>query len=140
MSDAPEEPQDAEPAPVVVTHEWPEPNSLELQGEGPLTKEAAQELHDDLRQIGLVIWCVTENPSDMPGKCVSRPSLIPSGDKAALLRLSVHHLRFRPDALVSARYLVADTLAELRAMRPNGSWTLNRAPEDDPVIVETWIG
>jgi hypothetical protein len=111
-----------------------------FQGEGPLTKEAAQDLHNDLRQFGLVIWCVTENPSDFPGKCVSRPRLFPSGDKAALLSLNVRHLQHRPDAPVSLHYLVADTLAELRAMRPQGSWTLNRAPEDDPVIVETWIG
>lgn len=114
---------------------------LPEQGEpGPLTKAEAQELHNDLRQHGLVIWCVTQNPSDMPGKCVSRPRLIPAGDKAALLSLNVRTLQFRPDALVSLRYLVADTQAELRAMRPQGSWTLNRSPEDDPVIVETWIG
>lgn len=65
------------------------------------------------------IWTVYENPTDFPGKFVAR-----------LWDLD------QPTDQIK----VADTLREIRAeLMPLGLHRLERQPEDDPHILETWL-
>lgn len=70
-------------------------------------------------------YAIYFNPSDFPGKYVLRRWAIKEGVPFPL-----------PDP--SPTY-VADTLSEVRAQVPAGLVHLHRHPEDDPVIVETWM-
>ena len=70
----------------------------------------------------LGMWAVTRNPSDFPGKFVARKWLIGSGTMA-----------------VTADHHVADTLDDVRELLPPGLCMIPRNPNDDPVIVESWI-
>ena len=70
----------------------------------------------------LGMWAVTCNPSDHPGKFVARKWLIGRGTMAA-----------------TAEQHIADTLDGVRDMLPRGLIAIPRHPNDDPVIVESWI-
>lgn len=70
----------------------------------------------------LNIWTITDNPSDFPGKFVAR-----------------RHVVGGASAHPTDQHFVADTLAEIRAALPSGLICIARGPEDDPVIVESWI-
>jgi hypothetical protein len=67
---------------------------------------------------GLFIWTIYDHPSDFPDKFVARC--------------------FHYDKPTEA-FLLADTLDEIRRLIPQGLYRLDRQPNDDPVIVETWI-
>lgn len=70
----------------------------------------------------LSLWAITENPSDFPGKFVARRFIIGAGVYAVTVD---HH--------------VADTLEDVRAMLPGHLVRLPRDPDDEPIIVESWI-
>jgi hypothetical protein len=70
----------------------------------------------------LELWTVYRRPKDYPDHCVARKSLIDQ-----------HGSRLTNDMFV------ADDLAEVRALLPKGLVRLTRHPDDDPVIVETWL-
>jgi endonuclease V-like protein UPF0215 family len=66
----------------------------------------------------LPLICVYNNPSDYPGKYVARVWDVD-----------------RPTNLVA----IADSLEEIREAKPPEMMIMDRMPNDDPVIVETWI-
>ena len=66
----------------------------------------------------LPLICVYNNPSDYPGKYVARVWDVD-----------------RPTNLVA----IADSLEEIREAKPPEMMIMDRIPNDDPVIVETWI-
>lgn len=68
----------------------------------------------------LLIWTICENPSDYPGQFTARPH---SGRKNVPLDF----------------VLTAPTLDAIRELLPPGLTSLPLDPNDDPVIVETWI-
>jgi hypothetical protein len=70
------------------------------------------------REDALPIWTVYRHPTDAPGMYVARM-----------------WLETRP----TLEKFEAPTLEEVRAMLPPGLHRLERHPQDDPVIVETWI-
>jgi hypothetical protein len=69
----------------------------------------------------LSLYTVYENPFDYPGKFVVR-------------RFEVFTGATDPNPLI-----VCDTLEEVRAVLPPGLVCLPRHPDDDPVILETWL-
>ena len=66
----------------------------------------------------LPLICVYNNPSDYPGKYVARVWDVD-----------------RPTNVVA----IADSLEEIREAKPPEMMIMDRIPNDDPVIVETWI-
>ena len=66
----------------------------------------------------LPLICVYKNPADYPGKYVAR---VWDVDK--------------PTTLVA----IADSFEEIRAAKPPEMVVMQRQPNDDPVIIETWI-
>lgn len=70
----------------------------------------------------LKIWVIFERPRDYPDGFVVRPFLIGPG--------TVTPCPF-------ARY--AKDLAGARAYLPQGLYRMDRAPDDDPVVVESWL-
>lgn len=79
-----------------------------------------QQPYEDVRDYH---FCICYNTKDFPGKYTVRRHLIMSG-------------KTRPAELVGPP---TDTLQEARLQVPAGRACLQRNPEDDPVIVETWI-
>lgn len=67
----------------------------------------------------LEIYTIYKNPSDYPGKWVMRMHEVPGGP--------------------AAMCLVGETLEEVRAFVPSHLIRLSPAPDDDPVIYETWM-
>ncbi len=74
----------------------------------------------------LFMWTIFWNPSDYPGKFVVRGF----ASNAA----PPHDPIVAPEPTA-----VVDTLEEARAAVPAGLVRTERHPEDDPVIVETWL-
>lgn len=72
----------------------------------------------------LALYTVYNNPKDYPGCFVARRSVVL---RSGLLRV---------DRIPHA---VCSTLEEVRAALPPGLDRLERAPNDDPVIVEVWM-
>ena len=72
---------------------------------------------DACRDHGLVGWIVTEYPAEYPNQFVARL------------------LTSKPTPYV----LLADNLAELRAMLPSQLTHLKRSPADPPEVVELWL-
>lgn len=66
----------------------------------------------------MLMWVIYYNTSDYPDKFVARKWIggSPTDD-----------------------FLVTDTIEEARAKVPSGLVCINRYPQDDPVIVETWL-
>lgn len=69
----------------------------------------------------LVIITIYRDPSDHPDGYAVRPWTV-TGHGA-----------------IPQRAKFADTLAEARALIPAGATWLERHPDDDPVIVESWM-
>lgn len=65
-----------------------------------------------------LLYCVYDHPSDYPDKYVTRAWL---GDQP------------------TATTFEADTLDEMRALKPDSMVIIPRMTDDDPVIVECWI-
>jgi hypothetical protein len=87
-----------------------------------LTRETAQQLHDAAKAAGvMVIWLVSNDAPEHPGKIVAR----------------AHTADFAGGVYLSGA-LVADTLDELRALMPAGLTVYAREPFHVPEIVETW--
>lgn len=94
-----------------------------MLGDTILTPETASELQRQAHeQDRLPIWAVTWNPKDYPNKAVARPHFVGAGTQSALTAV-----------------LVAESLDALRTMLPKDLSRLERAPTDDPVIVEVWL-
>jgi hypothetical protein len=75
--------------------------------------------HAGLQQQGnLCIWTIYAHPSDYPADFVAR--------------LFTQHGR-------TDMILTADSLGGLRGQLPPGLTCLMREPNDDPVIVESWV-
>ena len=71
----------------------------------------------------LVIYTIYENPTDYPGKFVVRKHDVIAGSST-------------PDKLPCA---VVSSLDEARKAIPEGMVNIQRLPEDEPQIVESWI-
>jgi hypothetical protein len=73
----------------------------------------------------LTIWVIYFSPLDYPGKYVLRGQDVVPGQAGPVNQ---------------SGWLVRDTLEEARApLRQRGLYRMNRYPDDDPTIVETWI-
>lgn len=70
----------------------------------------------------LYVYTIYFNPSDFPGLYVVRKFACTATETTA-----------SPDATTH------ETLEQARAAIPNGYMCAGRIPEDDPVIVESWI-
>jgi hypothetical protein len=68
----------------------------------------------------LLVWVITDNPRDLPGRFVARPYSAKNAGS-----LPVH--------------LEAPSLDEIRELLPAGLVRIGRAKVDDPVVVETWL-
>jgi hypothetical protein len=89
-----------------------------------LTKDEAQRFHThQTYTLGrLVIWSVTTGTRDYGNRYVARPIVVPER---------------RPREEDGG--LIANSLDELRKLLPLGLTWMDRNPNDDPVIVETWF-
>jgi hypothetical protein len=70
----------------------------------------------------LRIWTIYDHPKDQPDQFVARLWLVGDG------KLTPTNEMF-----------VADTIEELHRLLPSGLNMIPRSPDDDPVIVETWL-
>jgi hypothetical protein len=71
----------------------------------------------------LELWTVYDHPVDCPGNWVARKWVVGPGGKSE----------------ATSDCIVSDTLEDLRDALPPGLYRLPRDPDDDPVIVETWL-
>jgi hypothetical protein len=72
----------------------------------------------------LTIWTIYCRPSDLPDFAfVARPHVVEGGCAPYALQ----------------QFETGATLGEVRAKLPAGLTRLDRHPDDDPVIVETWL-
>ena len=71
----------------------------------------------------LVVYTIYENPTDYPGKFVVRKHDVIAGSST-------------PAELPCA---IASSLDEARKTIPDGMVNIQRLPEDEPQIVESWI-
>lgn len=72
----------------------------------------------------LTVWTVYRNPADYPGMWVLRGFDIGAGPTGMQRR---------------EECAVADSLEMIRAQIPPGLARLDRHPNDDPVIYESWV-
>lgn len=72
--------------------------------------------------IVLTQYTIYVNPADQPGKFVVR---------------EWHVVRGSPEPVAGESWVV-ESLDAARAVVPDGCFRLERAPDDDPVILETW--
>ena len=87
-----------------------------------LNRATAQELHDTAKIAGvMVIWIVSSADPEHPGKVTARPHTADAHGEVLLVGV-----------------LVADTPAQLRAMKPVGLTVRPRDPFHMPEILETW--
>lgn len=70
----------------------------------------------------LEIWTVFDHPDDYPGEFVARKWLVFAGGSVA-----------------TSEVVTGPTLQSVRDQIPPGLWCNPRAPEDDPVIIESWF-
>jgi hypothetical protein len=70
----------------------------------------------------LEMWVVTHNTKDFPGLYVVRVHEVGPGHTNP-----------------TDRHQTAPTLEAIRALVPEGKVKIERHPNDDPVIVETWL-
>lgn len=71
---------------------------------------------------GLTMWTVYESPRDYPGLFVARRWIVDGSEPVA-----------------TNEVFIATTLAGIHRALPGGLFRLERAPMDDPCIVETWV-
>ena len=74
----------------------------------------------------LSVYTIYDHPKDHPTKFVLRKSLAGSVDGKA----TVQHTN---------EYVCCDPLEEARRYVPPGLYCMPRQPEDDPVIIESWL-
>lgn len=70
----------------------------------------------------MIFYAIYYNPIEFPNRFVTRPWLVEGED-------------VRPQSLLA----VCDTLEAARAVLPNERIWIDRQPEDDISLVETWI-
>lgn len=70
----------------------------------------------------LSMWTIYDHPLDYPSSYVAR-------------RLEVHGSRI----VHTQDVIIGPTLEAVRSCLPSGLYGMERAPEDDPVIVEVWF-
>jgi hypothetical protein len=70
----------------------------------------------------LAMWTIYDNPTDFPGLYVARKWLVRNGKEEW-----------------TSTVITDANLQRLRDSLPAGLFCMNRAPGDDPVIVETWL-
>jgi hypothetical protein len=70
----------------------------------------------------LALWTVYDHPSDFPDRFIARLWLVS-----------------RTGTVMTEETVSAATLEELRDRLPPGLYRLDRDPNDDPVVVETWL-
>lgn len=88
-----------------------------------IDRETATRLHAQTRRENEMLhWVVCHGTADYGDQYVARPHLVRAGSVAALFC-----------------HLAANTLDQLRAQLPAGLYRIARHPDDDPVIVETWL-
>jgi hypothetical protein len=101
-----------------------------------MTPEMARALQYDAQKAGILpMWVVTTGTKDFGHRFVARPHFV--GDVRNVQIGGV--IQTAADTLASARYLIADTLEELRGLLPPGLVRISRAEQDDAVIVESWF-
>lgn len=90
-----------------------------------MTKQEFAKAVNHGRQSRMVALLITvyEYPKDFPDRYVAR----------------VHFITKEYSWPSSKIFIVKDTLDEVRAAIPAGMLRMNRSPEDDPCIVETYI-
>lgn len=84
-----------------------------------------QILVDDIDALpgeSLVVWVITHNTADYGDKYVVRRQVPTSYE-----------------LFVERSCTVCDTLEQARSKIPSGTECMTRDPDDDPVIVESWI-
>lgn len=85
----------------------------------------------------LTIWVIYRNPRDYPGKYVTRAQHVVRGQTEPVIarECTVH------DSLAAAREAVPRFQEHVQGGRTYASEyvRMDRHPEDDPTIVETWI-
>lgn len=72
----------------------------------------------------LTVWVIYRSPLDHPGKFVVRAQDVTNGN---------------PEPVPRKGCLVCDSLTEARAVVPPHLHRLDRHPDDEPSIVETWM-
>jgi hypothetical protein len=70
----------------------------------------------------LVLFTVYDHPSDYPDSFVVR-----------------RHIVQKDGDTIKDEIRLADTLMGARDLLPPGVYNLGRYPQDDPVIIETWV-
>lgn len=78
----------------------------------------------DKKRVFLDMYTIYEHPKDYPTKFVVRRWMIVDGEQREVAENACQ---------------LADSLVEARTLIPPGYFLTTRAPEDDPVIVETWL-
>ncbi len=76
------------------------------------------DLHRIIKPTKIPLICVYRKPADYPGKYIARLWDVD-----------------RPTNIIA----IAESLEEIREAKPAEMVILQRHPNDDPVIVETWI-
>lgn len=105
------------PAEVNLTHK-------PLDALDPDTRAALRSAHRDcIAKRHLPIWCVTFNPSDLPGLYVARLNIAANSGATYVSSLAV----------------VGTTLEAVRQALPAGLVRMPRLAGDEPQIVETWL-
>ena len=86
-----------------------------------LTSGQANSVHTNAIQGGdLLMWTIYRSPKDYPGKFIARP----------------HSIRRQ---IAYRCHLAADDIYQLRNLLPRGLTRINRDPNDEPQIMETWM-
>jgi len=94
-----------------------------MQGDIIIDQQHAEAVQQDSQQRGmLAIWVVTWNTSDYPHQAVIRPQCV-DGD-------GIHIL---------GQVLVGESLDAVRDQLPEGLVRMERHPDDELQIIETWI-
>lgn len=70
----------------------------------------------------LPIWTVCGSPMDLPGGFTARL-----------------HLVVGPRSFPTAKVLKATSLEAIRGLLPRGLTRISRHPDDDPVVIESWL-
>lgn len=105
---------------------------------GPMTAAEAAALHENARKADmLAIWTVTTGTADFGSRFVARPHF--AGGKRSMRGPRPAHGPVQPQTFISTRYLIADTLEDLRRLLPPGLVCLGRLDEDHRTIVESWV-
>jgi hypothetical protein len=102
-----------------------------------MTAAEAAALHEDARKADILgIWTVTTGTADFGSRFVARPHF---GGGQRSIRGPGPAQAVQVETFASARYLIADTLEDLRKLLPPGLVCLGRLDEDERTIVESWV-